>query len=293
MSTHFRHAAVALALVAGAGGANAQTVITREITTEPVETIIERGPTGTVITRRPLDAAVPRPALSGETVVTEPIETFRRSRETVGVSTTTVEPAETVTRRAAAPAARPAATRKQASTKAQPVRRTAVQAARPRRSVIDATPVETAVVLSPAQRSTIYRTIVEERVVPRTVVARPLPVPLFGTPFAPPVAEQVVTGRVITRSAGTGVVAESIEPEPLVTRRVITTTPGVTDRVVTAPRVAVAVGARVPTTVPLYALPETVARQWPSIGSYQYAVVDDRVFLVDPETSLIMAELNE
>jgi Protein of unknown function (DUF1236) len=77
-----------------------------------------------------------------------------------------------------------------------------------------------------------------------------------------------------------------------VTPRVITA-PAATDRVVTAPRVAVAVGARVPTTIPLYALPETVARQWPSIRSYQYAVVDDRVFLVDPEISLIMAELNE
>ena len=52
MSTHYRYAAVALALVAGAGTANAQTVITREITTAPVETTIERGPTGTVITRR-------------------------------------------------------------------------------------------------------------------------------------------------------------------------------------------------------------------------------------------------
>jgi hypothetical protein len=200
MNTHVRHAAVALALVAGAGAAHAQTVITREITTEPVETIIERGPTGIVITRRPLDATAPRPALSGESVVTEPIETFRRSRETVGVSTTTVEPAETVTRRAAAPPARPAATRKQTSTKAQPVRPTAVQAAQPARSVSDAPPVQSAVALSPAQRSTIYRTIVEERVVPRTVVTRSLP--LFGAPFAPPVAEQVVTERVITRAGG-------------------------------------------------------------------------------------------
>ena len=64
MRMHVRHAAVALALAAGAGAANAQTVITREITNEPVETIIERGPTGTVITRRPLDAASPRTSVT-------------------------------------------------------------------------------------------------------------------------------------------------------------------------------------------------------------------------------------
>src|SRR5215831_8292341 len=60
MGSYWHHTAMALALVVGAGAAQAQTVITREITTEPVETIVERGPTGTVITRRPLDTTVPR-----------------------------------------------------------------------------------------------------------------------------------------------------------------------------------------------------------------------------------------
>src|SRR5262245_42361569 len=77
MRMHVRHAAVALALAAGAGAANAQTVITREITNEPVETIIERGPGGTVITRRPLETTRPRVTLpagpgaeAGETIGT-------------------------------------------------------------------------------------------------------------------------------------------------------------------------------------------------------------------------------
>jgi hypothetical protein len=34
-------------------------------------------------------------------------------------------------------------------------------------------------------------------------------------------------------------------------------------------------------------------RQVPAARCYQYAVVDDRVFLVDPETRLITAELND
>ena len=60
MKTYLHQTAAALVLVAGAGAADAQTVVTREITTAPVETIVERGPTGTVITRRPLNVyAIP------------------------------------------------------------------------------------------------------------------------------------------------------------------------------------------------------------------------------------------
>jgi hypothetical protein len=116
-------------------------------------------------------------------------------------------------------------------------------------------------------------------------------VPLIGGPFTPATTE-VVTEEVVTRPSGSGLLTEPIDAEPVVTRRVVTA-PGVTERIVTRPRVEVAVGARVPATVPLYALPETIVRQVPSMRPYQYAVVDDRVFLVDPETSLITAELNE
>src|SRR5262245_56145142 len=91
MRMHVRHAAVALALAAGAGAANAQTVITREITNEPVETIVERGPSGTVITRRPLETTRPRvtlPAGPAAAEAVETIETVNRPRETTGSATT-------------------------------------------------------------------------------------------------------------------------------------------------------------------------------------------------------------
>jgi len=288
MRTQFCHAAVALALIAGAGAANAQTVITREITTEPVETIIERGPTGTVITRRPL-GTLPRSAVT-DTVVSEPVETITRSRETVG-SVTTTEADEPVTRRVAPRPARAAAPRKTVTkAKAQPRRAAEPPARAPARAVTTTrtttgvAPAETVVALSPAQRSMIYRTILEERVVPRTtVVTRPLlPAPFGVAPFAPfaPATREVVTEQVITRPSGS-VVVDPIDSEPVVTRRVVT-----------APR-EVAVGARVPATVPLYALPDTIVRQVPGARSYQYAVIEDRVFLVDPETSLITAELND
>jgi hypothetical protein len=44
-----------LAMMSGVAAAHAQTVITRQISEEPVETIITQSPYGTVITRRPLD----------------------------------------------------------------------------------------------------------------------------------------------------------------------------------------------------------------------------------------------
>src|SRR5215207_1630605 len=108
MTRYFGRAAVAFALVAGTGAASAQTVITREITTEPVETIIERSPTGTVITRRPLDTSVPGSPtrLQADTFVSQPVEPIVEPRETRGVSAISVAPA------AAAAPTRPAAVRR-------------------------------------------------------------------------------------------------------------------------------------------------------------------------------------
>jgi hypothetical protein len=289
MRTHIHHAAVALALVAGAGAANAQTVITREITDEPVETIIERGPGGTVITRRPLEPTVrhlpvtlPPAPLPAGTATTE-VETIAQSRETVGLATAARSPVDTVaTRRVAAPPAR-MVSQKQISTrrKAQSVRtvRTTTGAA-VARSVQAPVPVLTA-----AQRSTIYRTIVEEREVPRTVITERNVLPFLATPA---VRDRVVTEHVITPSVP--VVRERIAPRVIET---VGAAPAVTTgRIVRAPAsVELAVGARLPATVPLYALPDTLGLQFPAVRAYRYAVVDDRVFLVDPASSLIVEEL--
>src|SRR5882724_9486276 len=50
-------AALTVALASGTATVHAQTTVTRQITTEPVETIITQGPEGTVVTRRPLAQA--------------------------------------------------------------------------------------------------------------------------------------------------------------------------------------------------------------------------------------------
>jgi Protein of unknown function (DUF1236) len=284
MRTHIHHAAVALALVAGAGAANAQTVITREITEEPVETIIERGPGGTVITRRPLEPTVrrlpvtlPPVPLPAGTAITE-VETIAQSRETVGSAAAVRSPVGTVaTRRVAAPPAR-MVSQKQKSTrsKAQSVRTTtAPRAVRTTTGAAVARSVQAPVpVLTAPQRSTIYRTIVEERAVPRTVITERNVPPFLATPA---VRDQVVTERVLTPSV------------PIVRERIA---PRVIETVGAAPAsVELAVGARLPPTVPLYALPDTLGLQFPAVRAYRYAVVDDRVFLVDPASSLIVEEI--
>ena len=52
------------------------------------------------------------------------------------------------------------------------------------------------------------------------------------------------------------------------------------------------IGSRIPATVPIYAVPETLARQIPAVQPYRDAIVDDRVLLVDPVTNVIVAELD-
>ncbi|MFL6946769.1 MAG: DUF1236 domain-containing protein [Xanthobacteraceae bacterium] len=309
MSTHLHHAAVALALVAGAGAAHAQTVITREITTEPVETIVERGPTGTVITRRPLDMTGPRApvALPDAAAVATPIEPIVRLRETVGSSVvTTSSSSDTIaTRRIAAPRAVASQRTRAATTQRRvvvnsntsvrkPALRPAVSTARATARVAPAPRLVAAPpALTAAQRSTIYRTVVEERVVPRTMITGPIAAPTFAAPVvtAPAVREEIVTERLLTPPAP--LIGERIVTRPLAVETV-GAAPAVTERVVITPAsLDLTLGSRVPATVPLYALPRTLGVQIPSVRSYRYAILDDRVLLVDPVTGVVVAELDQ
>jgi len=305
MTSHVHYVAVALALVAGAETANAQTVITREVTTEPVETIIQRGPTGTVVTRRPLEMTVPRAPVTlrsttvvdpDETIATsvEPEETISTTRQTVGVSSAVNAP---VVRRVAA-TPRVAANRAVAARKAAPrvaavskqrtvrnrtehVRATTVRHVAPVVASRSTAAVRTvaAPILTPAQSRVVYRTVVEERVIPPAVIER--------DPFAPPVgvvaapARDVFGARVVAPPAPLAV--ETYGAAPAVTERVVTTAAAPT----------LVVGTRVPATVPLYAFPETLGVRVPAVRSYRYAVIDDRVFLIDPYTNRVVSEVEE
>lgn len=99
-----------------------------------------------------------------------------------------------------------------------------------------------------------------------------------------------------------------ITREPVESRTVVTTEPLrltpverqtiyrtiVRERVSPArPTVECRVGTRVPGSVQLYSVPQEVAVEVPVIRSYKFMVVNDRVVLIDPATSEVVAELVE
>ena len=68
----------------------------------------------------------------------------------------------------------------------------------------------------------------------------------------------------------------------------------VRERVAPAPpTVEYRVGVRVPESVQLYSVPQEVAVEVPAIRAYKYMVVNNRVVLIDPATSQVVAEVVE
>ena len=98
---------------------------------------------------------------------------------------------------------------------------------------------------------------------------------------------------VITREpveSRTVVTTEPLQLSPVQRRRIYRTI--VRERVAPArPTVEYRVGIRVPESVQLYPVPQEVAVEVPAIRSYKYMVVNDRVVLIDPATSEVVAEL--
>ena len=96
---------------------------------------------------------------------------------------------------------------------------------------------------------------------------------------------------VITREpveSRTVVTTEPLQLTPVQRRTIYRTI--VRERVAPAePTIEYRVGARVPDRVRLYAVPQEVAVEVPAIRSYKYMVVNNRVVLVDPATSQVVA----
>ncbi len=97
-----------------------------------------------------------------------------------------------------------------------------------------------------------------------------------------------------------------ITREPVQTQTVVTTQPlqltpvqrQTIYRTITRERVRPAqatvqyqVGMRVPESVELYAVPQEVVTEVPTVKTYKYMMVNDRVWLVDPATSEVVAEV--
>lgn len=261
-----RSLAVGVALVSGAAAAQAQTVISRQIADEPVETIVTQGPNGTVVTRRPLGGApvygAPAPVYTAPApVYAAPVPPAPIPAPVYGapapvyapgtVGAAVVAPDDDVVVRAPAPRSR-TVTR---TTRRTVVTRHGNPPVLARTDVRRTTTVKRAVrpvTFTPAQRRIIYRTITRQQVIAPAPVARPY--------WSPPVLAQ-------DDDLDTYIVANR------------------------APAVAYTVGARLPATVPTYGVPQTVVAAVPAAQPYSYAVIGGRVYLVDPGTGVIVADV--
>lgn len=157
---------------------------------------------------------------------------------------------------------------------AAPVVQQRVIAAPPATTMVTADPID----LSPDQRTVVYRTLAQQPLQPAPVVTgRVFPAPATR-PFvttepvvtvAPPIEQRVIT---VPQTTGVGTI---ITNEPVA--------PGAFPEIV--------IGSRVPASVPLYVMPASAAAAAPTIGAYHYALIGDRVYLVDPRDGIVVAML--
>jgi hypothetical protein len=262
LSTRLLHPAtlgssLGLALALGATGAQAQDVIaqnvfTRQIDNAPVETTVTQTPGGTVITRRPLAPAFD-PAQAATTATVDEID------ETVGV----------------APVRRPAA-RIGAPVRAVHRDRHQVRRIESKSTVRTTRRVTAPLVLDPAQRQVVYRTIVQQQIVPPPGYP-PFPAPAYRADPRTVVVPPATTGYAVTTRPDVDEVYDDdvdvaqLPPEPVPVRY--------------------AVGARLPAGLAPLPLPATAAVEVPSVRAYNYVRVGGRVLLVDPATNTVVADI--
>jgi uncharacterized protein DUF1236 len=114
------------------------------------------------------------------------------------------------------------------------------------------------------------------------------------------IAAALVAGASTASAQTTVITREPVESRTVVTTEPLQLTPVqrrtvyrtiVRERVERSrPPVQYRIGTRVPESVQLYTVPQQVAVEVPAIRSYKYMVVNDRVVLVDPATSEVVAE---
>jgi hypothetical protein len=289
-----RSAAFGCAVALGAASAHAQSVTTRQIDNEPVETIVTQTPTGTVITRRPIaPAAVPAaPAYGYGAVAPQPYVTPVAPRypapaaaaattefdETVGVAPT--EARTFTVRRPAAPGVSERATTRttRVTHRARETTGSGARTVRRETRRVVARPL----VLTPTQRTVVYRTVVQEQVVPATPVPPagypPYPAPAYQ-PRTVVVAPNATTGYGWTAPAAIDVDEDYVETVPAVAP---------VPRYTTA---RYAVGSVLPASVVATPLPARAAVRVPAVQPYSYATIDGRVLLVDPTTNAVVADI--
>jgi hypothetical protein len=232
---------------------------------EPVETTVTQTPTGTVVTRRPLAPAPDMGAVAVERGVApilpaQPYEPRTYSPappatyvdETVGAGS-----ADRIVKSRHSSVTR-TTTHVEHTSRKPDTTRNATRSVRTTIRRVAGPPL----VLDPAQRHIVYRTIVQQQVMP-------------AQPVYP--ARTVVLPE--TTGAGYAVPVPADEDDDVYVEQ----TPAL------APRYAV--GSQVPTDVVLMPMPVTTGVQVPAVRPYRYVTIDHRVLLVDPATNTVVADI--
>jgi hypothetical protein len=283
-----------LALAAAPAIAQAQTAVTRQITSEPVETVVTQGPDGTAVTRRILS---PEPGVS--TFGAPPFAYPPVAAEALGPDyVEPVAPALATSRRVTESRVSTATPARTHTTTTRPAtaRRVSTRPARTVAAVTVPAASDQALVLSPAQRQMIYRSVVQREAYPAPVPAGP-PVVAQTDFYAPPVVSGYPLRTIYPADhayyGGSGYRDYAYGPAPYWSQDPYRNQ-DYADPYHTAYRwdgVPLVVGARIPPSVPLVAVPQPVMARIPAIQPYSYAVLDNRVYLVDPATDIIVAEI--
>ena len=263
-------ASVTVGLSLAAAAAQAQTTITRQITSEPVETVITQNPNGTAISRRILTpepgfSTMPppnyvAPPLAGNALYpdyVEPLDTVTTRR--VVASPPPVPPATV----GVAPRAH---TQHVVTDHARPAR-TATRTVARTVGVPPPPPPDAPLVLSIPERQVIYGAITGRQV-------------YYPAPVYPPVVAEtdypVNTVYPADPYHDYGYRAPDYYHDHYVYRW---------------DGVPLVIGGRMPPSVALYGVPDWVLARVPAAQGYGYARLDDRVYIVDPATAVIVAEI--
>jgi hypothetical protein len=115
------------------------------------------------------------------------------------------------------------------------------------------------------------------------------------------IAAALLAGAGTANAQTTVITREPVETQTIVTQQPVELTPVQRQTIyrtiarqpvqVAPPTVEYRVGTRVPADARLYAVPPQVAVEVPAIRTYKYMMVNDRVVLVDPATSEVVAEV--
>jgi hypothetical protein len=134
-------------------------------------------------------------------------------------------------------------------------------------------------VLSPAQRNVVYRTVVQQQVVPAVPVA-----PAGYPPYPAPAYQPRTVVVAPSATTGYGFTTADLDEDYVDAAPAVAPYPRYT-----AARYAV--GSVLPASVMVAPLPTAAAVQVPAVQPYSYATVDGRVLLVDPVTNAVVADI--